>query len=115
MEYIEKPNLFFVYDAKAEVQKRICSGQFTIVDDDFATLGFKCGVDYVMDIIKEAEVKDVAPVKHARWIENKTFEDYRIFLMCPCCTAVFGIDKTKKIMYRYCPNCGAKMDEEVNK
>lgn len=111
MEYIEKPNLFFVYDAKAEVQKRICSGQFTIVDDDFTTLGFKCGVDYVLNIINEAEVKDVKPVIHAHWIVNKTSEAHRILLICSCCTAVFDIDKPKKIMYRYCPHCGAKMDE----
>lgn len=113
MEYIEKTNLkFFVYDAKAEVQKRICSGQFTIVDDDFATLGFKCGVDYVMDVINETEVEDVAPVRHAYWIESKTFEDHRIMLMCSHCTSVYDIDKPKKIMYRYCPHCGAKMDEK---
>lgn len=109
MEYIEKPNLFFVYDAKAEVQKRICSGQFTIVDDDFATLGFKCGVDYVVNIINEAEVKDVKPVIHAHWAlyldeNNCTYGNYA----CTNCHTIQGLMK-----YRYCPYCGAKMDEEV--
>lgn len=114
MEYIEKSNLFFVYDAKAEVQKRICSGQFTIVDDDFATLGFKCGVDYVMDIIKKAEVKDVAPVIHSRWIAvyNPNFSPFdnscEFIYLCKNCGNGNGISKD----FNYCPVCGAKMDEE---
>ena len=71
-------------------------------------------IDWSIRQVKDAPTEDVAPVRHARWIVNKTFEDYRILLMCPCCTAVFDIDKPKKIMYRYCPHCGAKMDEEDN-
>ena len=107
MEYIEKPNLFFVYDAKAELQKRICSGQFTIVDNDFATLGFKCGVDYVMDIINKAEVKDVKPVIHAHWVE-----EHRNYMVCSNCGKYRGDWRTESFVY--CPYCGAKMDEEVN-
>ena len=104
MEYIEKPNLFFVYDAKAEVQKRICSGQFTIVDDDFATLGFKCGVDYVVNIINEAEVKDVKPVIHAHWIVNEHGQPY-----CSNCNEVF----LPYVLTEYCPHCGAKMNRII--
>jgi len=110
MEYIEKPNLFFVYDAKAEVQKRICSGQFTIVDDDFATLGFKCGVDYVVNIINEAEVKDVKPVihAHAEHVETDGSEElHSHWYRCSECK--HPLDKWDN----YCKHCGAKMDEEV--
>lgn len=56
---------------------------------------------------------DVVPVVHAHWLESKTFEAHRIMLMCSYCTSVFNMDKPKKIMYRYCPHCSAKMDEEV--
>lgn len=108
MEYIEKPNLFFVYDAKAEVQKRICSGQFTIVDDDFATLGFKCGVDYVVNIINEAEVKDVKPVIHAHWVALSSGVD----CVCNNCSH-YWIARDEKYDFKFCPNCGAIMDEEV--
>ena len=40
-------------------------------------------------------------VKHGRWID---MDDH---VMCSCCGAThYGADKN------YCPNCGAKMDEE---
>lgn len=114
MEYIEKSNLFFVYDAKAEVQKRICSGQFTIIDDDFATLGFKCGVDYVMDVIKEAEVKDVAPVVHAHWEYRYDTGIYQTEFLCSRCKGLIETYSctVDEVEYEYCPHCGAKMDEE---
>lgn len=63
--------------------------------------------------IDKQPTADVVPVIHAHWIESKTFEEHRIMLMCSHCTSVYDIDKPKKIMYRYCPHCGAKMDEEV--
>ena len=49
---------------------------------------------------------DVAPVRHGRWAETVT--DGFLFVSCSDC----GF-KTGRIDYNYCPNCGAKMDEEV--
>lgn len=55
---------------------------------------------------------DVAPVRHGRWIGKA------MRIMCSDCGAEFN----DEIVYMlnnyepmpYCPNCGAKMDEEDN-
>ena len=58
--------------------------------------------------IKEIPAEDVAPVVHGKWIrkeaEGAIFADYE----CSVCSAY----PTGGIKSRYCPNCGAKMDEE---
>ena len=59
--------------------------------------------------------KDVAPVRHGRWKKGKGYErptengfvhDDRYF--CDCCG--WGCCCDTKLDFRYCPNCGAKMD-----
>lgn len=60
--------------------------------------------------IQRVPAPDVAPVRHGLW-EN--INDLECF-MCSCCgeyaNQPWGIDGA--IMFSYCPNCGAKMDEE---
>ena len=60
---------------------------------------------------------DVAPVRHAMWVEYGENKDGTHNMRCSKCGA--GL-KSKghansyytKHKYRYCQNCGAKMDEE---
>ena len=48
----------------------------------------------------------VAPVAHGRWIDAREYcGDY----MCSNCEALYGTNK-----FNYCPNCGAKMNSELN-
>ena len=53
---------------------------------------------------------DVAPVRHGKWIERKSFHaEGGISAKCSACQ--------KDVQYlgnplKYCPNCGAKMDLE---
>ena len=62
-------------------------------------------VNFGVDKIPSA---DVAPVRHGRWIERKSFHaDGGISAKCSACQ--------KDVQYlgntlKYCPNCGAKMD-----
>lgn len=57
--------------------------------------------------------RDVAPVRHGRWEKN----DY-LFIdtlyRCSVCGEEFYIENgtPQENQYYYCPNCGAKMDEE---
>lgn len=54
-------------------------------------------------------------VKHGRWIyyEDETIEDGGRCSVCLCDQPVFWEEKTwRYVETRYCPNCGAKMDEE---
>ena len=56
--------------------------------------------------ITELPAVDAAPVVHARWIDipDKPYWDQK---MCSVCGDYFCCQNN------YCPNCGAKMDEEA--
>ena len=57
----------------------------------------------------------VDPVKHGRWIyyEGETIEDGGRCSVCECDQPLFIEDwEWKHVETDYCPNCGAKMDEE---
>ena len=64
-----------------------------------------CWVDDTLDYIESEPAADVEPVKHGRWLCVDT--DTEQFFLCNRC---------KKKEYwesNYCPNCGARMDEEA--
>ena len=50
---------------------------------------------------------DVAPVRHGRWIK------YQIPPIICCSNCDWATDVEEK-NFQYCPNCGAKMDGELN-
>lgn len=61
--------------------------------------------NYTTLILREAPTIEAEPIRHGRWIKRP---DERI---CPFCNdrhSYFG-GKDKN----YCPNCGARMDEEA--
>lgn len=55
--------------------------------------------------IQRLPAADVAKVVHGVWAEN---DDDTI--ECSCCNAVFDLVCLEPDDFRYCPNCGAKMD-----
>lgn len=64
-------------------------------------------------IISEIPAADVAPVKHGKWVgyQTNSFKNSseglkRKFYRCSICHTA------NAICAKYCPNCGAKMDEE---
>ena len=77
--------------------------------------GCRCRACWVDDMLDEVDcfqtAADVAPVVHARWIED---HDY---LKCPECGVMVKWDFTFFDIgdWNYCPNCGAKMDEKEDK
>ena len=71
---------------------------------DIFQAGFEYGVDVAWDKINKIPAADVAPVVHGRW-------------ECGCQCSVCGdrhgpYNSRHRPYYNYCPNCGAKMDEE---
>lgn len=61
------------------------------------------------DEIQALPAEDVAPVVHAKWIENEIFDIG--FWICSNCSFVSEAIAAPKL-YNYCPNCSAKMDLE---
>ena len=61
-------------------------------------------IDNVFGEIKEIPAADVAPVVHGRW---------ECGCQCSVCVDRHGpYNSRHNPYYNYCPNCGAKMDEE---
>lgn len=74
--------------------------------DDVVSDAFSAGYYSCLQIIKEMQTEDVAPVVHARWKFGK----------CTKCggDAPFWCMASTYRASSYCPDCGAKMDEEVD-
>ena len=60
----------------------------------------------VYELIRDAPVADVAPVVHGRWIEKEKYT-FGIMYDCSLCEDRI-LDNGRP--WKYCPNCGAKMD-----
>lgn len=78
------------------------------------------GFDECVDRVENFPTADVVPVKHGKWRWKSTIEsgeDYYI-CFCSCCGKECGnyYDEEDDMVYyirsNYCPNCGAKMNEE---
>lgn len=57
----------------------------------------------IADEIFDAPTIDAVPVKHGKWIYNDEWWEF----ICTSCHR--GIGNIKE--YKYCPNCGARMDK----
>lgn len=72
------------------------------------------GIQHSIKRLDNAPTIDAVPVVHGRWVETgKVFVHsmYDLFTKCSKCS--FGhVRNEYQEPYRYCPNCGAKMDAE---
>lgn len=74
-------------------------------------LDYEAGVQKVKKMLEVYPPADVEPVRHA-----KNLCDIRGGLVeCSACGAICNDTYTWSCEINYCPNCGAKMDEEVDK
>ena len=66
----------------------------------------------IMDVgrVVTAPTVDAVPVVHAHYIQ-KNFDDYE----CSNCHVHCHVGSACTIYDNYCPNCGAKMDEEAER
>ena len=92
-------------DALVEDIKSEIDDDKEIYPDDKASIMFRAGMKTVIRIVKNQDT--VAPVKHGHWEESKCLDD--CFWVCSCCKFPSQAIAAPKL-YKYCPNCGAKMD-----
>lgn len=103
-EYIKKPVLKIA--VKSYFKHLIDKGKYKInVLDANADIN---------RIISEMPAADVAEVKHGKWIEKETY--LGTYYDCSICGESFCFIEGSPTdnLYKYCPNCGAKMDGESN-
>ena len=83
-----------------------------------AKLRFNYNDDYKGNVVKNildyVPAADVAPVKHGKW-EIKKIGDGGTTRTCSNCNITQTVNVyNNKVMFNYCPYCGAKMDGENN-
>jgi hypothetical protein len=61
----------------------------------------------IRDMLMDIPSADVAPVRHGRWVSINEYP----YEKCSICGETHD---TVRCLDNYCPNCGAKMDEEVD-
>lgn len=98
-EYINKESAISIFTAKAEMA--VC----TPAQPYFANAA------KMIEILPAA---DVAPVVHGRWVEwyppkNMILTGEEMLYRCSSCDAKYSDVEG----FRFCPNCGARMDLEV--
>ena len=67
--------------------------------------------DFIV-IPKDTKATDVQPVKRGRW-ENEYLEDDIWWAECSNCKQETHSRYGRPSTYRYCPNCGARMDGDA--
>lgn len=70
-------------------------------DGDF----MRGGIRKALRIIEQAPAIDAVPVVDGRWLDCENYNDIR---QCSECGLIRNIYKQEG--WKYCPNCGAKMD-----
>lgn len=74
-----------------------------------------CGVCDVLDDVEAAPAADVAPVKHGYWVGE--YDGYADGNPCydtwHCSECGWECDDDEEPTWKFCPNCGAKMDESL--
>ena len=108
-EYINKEKLLEVRPFT------VCAGRINDYDE-----GFLDCAEEARDAVKDFPAADVVPVKHGKWIywpgwvgnHDKRIDD----ATCSICgfkhPTVLNVKTPKDCLYKYCPECGAKMDLE---
>lgn len=70
---------------------------------------------YIDDMLKdlyEIPAADVAEVRHGRWVISFNFQTFTYDAICSNCGRC--VPAKDMPIYKYCPHCGAKMDEEAD-
>lgn len=94
------------YVDKTEVLKRV--EKYSLIHG--SSEGHYSGVaDCIGKEVEDIPPADVAPVVHARWIDNK-LGGYKWAFYCSRCGWIDGYPFNDR--FKYCPNCGAKCDLE---
>ena len=68
--------------------------------------------NYATLILREAPTIDAAPVRHGRWVSVP----HKLARVCSVCNRdePYKFADIDADVYDYCPNCGAKMDGELD-
>ena len=102
-EYIER---------EALVRQIICNmAEFVGAPDEVQRHDEYC--NYAINIIEDAPAADIADVVHGEWLRSDDDWNSLTTIQCSLCSEEWCFetdDDVSLLNYKYCPNCGAKMD-----
>ena len=75
-----------------------------------AFTGDDAGAEFA-DMIDRAETVDANPTVHAHWVACES-DEYEDEYKCSACGIQFIAIEPQEEGWKYCPCCGARMDEE---
>lgn len=90
------------YIKREELALKVKRNLMPNVDVD-GTVSVENAERYFLNLLAEQPVADVVEVKHGYWVE------YQIPNLVCCSECDWGTGVEEKF-FKYCPNCGAKMD-----
>lgn len=103
-DYISRDALLMAFEnADVDVRESYPAG--------YSEWGFSHTV--VREVVKNTPAADVAPVVHGRWMEREDGFEGTLYVCSRCAeewTLIDGAPMENNMCY--CPQCGAKMDEE---
>lgn len=88
-------------------------------EDEKSTVTIATAKKLVRSIVYRTPTADVAPVRHGKWVRIgiKGRKGLPIYPCCSACGMVSAAFRSEweglRGAWKYCPNCGAKMDEPV--
>ena len=62
--------------------------------------------------LNHAPTVDAVPVRHGKWFDEGQYADYYPHHAWQCSECGEHVIEIDTPWYKYCPNCGARMDEE---
>jgi len=85
--------------------------------DEFSSEELINELNSIIESFMKLPVVEARPVKHGHWLGAQSFESQCPYTMGVC--SICGCKPLRRVMsgmpYSYCPNCGAKMDEKINR
>lgn len=104
-EYITKAKVI-------EAIEKAVAPEITTIGD-YETIGVFTR-ESIEQIVSNLPAADVAEVRHGRWdaSDRYKFLDGSTCIRCTECGAALHLEEYQKYHWHYCPNCGARMDEE---
>lgn len=66
------------------------------------------GVLFAREEIKKLPIIKAAPIMHGRWIDENPDDSLDPRMRCSVCAGI----ESPLIRWHYCPNCGAKMEND---
>lgn len=90
------------------IERKAVINKVSEIPAHFDSGDIRYGIEIAIQAIKDTPVAYVAEITHGRWIYADGDVGYSVY-RCSECGKLITLDEEE--IYRYCPNCGAKMQE----